>query len=120
MFTFGNLAMRKARASFACNFFGCAGFETIDNPGFETIEQGITAVREEKPEIVVICSSDEEYNENAIKIFNELKNDTIVVLAGFPKDLVEELKAAGMQHFIHVKSNLLETLEGIQKLLGVA
>jgi methylmalonyl-CoA mutase len=120
MFTFGNLTMRKARASFACNFFACAGFETIDNPGFETIEQGIAMAKEEKPDIVVICSSDEEYSENAIKIFNALKNECIVVLAGFPKDLVEEMKTAGMQQFIHMKSNLLETLEGIQKKLGVA
>ncbi|NOU45764.1 MAG: methylmalonyl-CoA mutase small subunit [Bacteroidales bacterium] len=120
MFTFGNLTMRKARASFACNFFACAGFETIDNPGFETIEQGIASAKEEKPDIVVICSSDEEYNENAVKIFNALKNDCIVVLAGFPKELVDTLKSAGMQHFIHTKSNLLETLEGIQKKLGVA
>jgi len=120
MLTFGNLAMRKARAAFATNFFACAGFETIDNLGFESIEQGIKAVKEEKPEIVVICSSDEEYNENAIKIFNALKDNCIVVLAGSPKELVVELKNAGMQYFISMKSNVLETLEGIQKILGIA
>ena len=63
MFTYGNLAMRKARANFASNFFACAGFQVVDNPGFKTLDEGIAAAREVKPEILVICSSDEEYGE---------------------------------------------------------
>ncbi len=58
MFTYGNLAMRKARANFASNFFACAGFQVVDNPGFKTLDEGIAAARNEKPEIVVICSSE--------------------------------------------------------------
>ena len=38
MFPMGNLAMRKARAQFACNFFACAGFEVKDNNGFKTVD----------------------------------------------------------------------------------
>jgi methylmalonyl-CoA mutase len=33
LLTYGNLTMRKARAGFATNFFGVAGYEIIDNPG---------------------------------------------------------------------------------------
>jgi methylmalonyl-CoA mutase len=120
MFTYGNLAMHKARANFACNFFACAGFETIDNPSFDSIEAGIAAAQTVKPEIVVICSSDEEYQDNAMAIYQALKDQCIVVLAGQPKDITEELKAAGMEHFIHVRSNVLETLTGFQKILGLA
>jgi methylmalonyl-CoA mutase len=119
MLTFGNLAMRKARANFACNFFACAGFTVTDNPGFEGIEEGIKAAKQSKPEIVVLCSSDEEYTGNALAAFEALKNDCIVVLAGFPAGLADELKAAGMEHFIHVKSNLLETLQLFQQQLGI-
>ena len=76
MFTYGNLAMRKARANFASNFFACAGIQVVDNPGFKTLDEGIAAAREVKPEILVICSSDEEYGEgNALKIYEELKNE---------------------------------------------
>ena len=39
MFPMGNLAMRKARAQFACNFFACAGFEVKDNNGFKTVDE---------------------------------------------------------------------------------
>jgi len=120
MFTYGNLAMRKARANFASNFFACAGFEVVDNPGFKTLEEGIAAAREIKPEIVVICSSDEEYGEgNALKVYEELKNDTIVVLAGNPEGTADILKEAGLEYFIHVKSNVLETLLSFQKRLGI-
>ncbi len=119
MFTFGNLAMRKARANFASNFFACAGFAIQDNAGFATIEEGIKAVKEEKPEIVVICSSDEEYEGNAQAIFEALHQEAVVVLAGQPVGLADTLRAAGMQHFIHVKSNVLETLRAFQQQLGM-
>ena len=120
MFTYGNLAMRKARANFASNFFACAGIQVVDNPGFKTLDEGIAAARNEKPEIVVICSSDEEYGEgNALKIYEELKNDTIVVLAGNPEGTADILKEAGLEYFIHVKSNVLETLQSFQKKLGI-
>ena len=120
MFTYGNLAMRKARANFASNFFACAGFEVVDNPGFKTLEEGIAAARQVKPEILVICSSDEEYGEgNALKIYEELKNETIVVLAGNPEGTADILKEAGLEYFIHVKSNVLDTLQSFQKRLGI-
>jgi methylmalonyl-CoA mutase len=119
MFTFGNVAMRKARATFASNFFACAGFEVVDNLGFKTIEAGIEAAQAQKPEIVVICSSDEEYAGNAAIIFEALKNEAVVALAGYPTELADELKASGMKHFIHVRSNLLETLQAFQQQLGI-
>lgn len=120
MFTYGNLAMLKARSNFASNFFACAGFEVVDNAGFKTLDAGIEAARQAKPEIIVICSSDEEYgNGNALRIFNELKNDAIIVLAGNPEGTADILKEAGMEYFIHVKSNVLETLQSFQKKLGI-
>ena len=112
--------MRKARANFASNFFACAGFQVVDNPGFKTLDEGIAAAREVKPEILVICSSDEEYGEgNALKIYEELKNETIVVLAGNPEGTADILKEAGLKYFIHVKSNVLDTLTEFQKQLGI-
>ena len=61
MFPMGNLAMRKARAQFACNFFACAGFEVKDNNGFKTVDEGVQACVDNKAAIVVLCSSDDEY-----------------------------------------------------------
>ena len=63
MLTIGNLAMRQARAQFSCNFLACAGYEVIDNLGFPTVEEGVEAAMKAGADIVVICSSDDEYAE---------------------------------------------------------
>lgn len=117
LFTYGNLAMRIARAGFASNFFGCAGYKIINNNGFQTIEAGVEAAKQSKAEIVVICSSDEEYGNIAPEIYNGLKDSAIVVVAGNPVDCMDKLTAAGLQHFIHVRTNLLESLSNFQKLI---
>ena len=119
LLTLGDMAMRRARAQFAENFFGCAGYEILDNPGFTSVEDGIAAAKKEKPEIVVLCSDDKTYEEVALTIFEKLKDETIVVLAGYPEPLVEKLKAEGMKHFIHVRSNVLKELEKFNEVLQV-
>jgi methylmalonyl-CoA mutase len=120
LFTFGNLAMRKARANFSTNFFGCAGFEVHDNLGFATVEEGIEAAEKAQADFVVICSGDEEYPQIVPAIVEKLKNKTTLVLAGYPKDNLETFKSLGLQHFIHVKSNILETLTQFQSLVKVS
>jgi len=82
MLTLGGLAMRRARAQFSCNFFAVAGFEVIDNIGFKTIDEGLKAALEAKSDIVVICSSDEDYQTLAPEAFEKLGNETISVVAG--------------------------------------
>lgn len=73
MLPIGNLAMRKARAQFACNFFACAGFEVRDNNGFKTAEEGVKEALDAKANIVVICSSDDEYATLARKYSKPLR-----------------------------------------------
>jgi methylmalonyl-CoA mutase len=118
LLTFGNLVSLKARAFFATNFFGCAGFKIQDNARFETIEAGIKAAIDSEAEIVVMCSSDEEYIETVPRIAKELKSKTILVLAGYPKEMIDTYKKEGIEHFIHLKSNLLEELQNFQKILS--
>jgi len=119
MLTYGNPAMRSARAQFAENFFGCAGFEIINNAGFESVEAGIDSAKKAKPDIVVICSSDAEYAGNVELIYEALKESIIVVLAGYPKELVDDLQSNGFENFIHVRVNALEELTRYQKLLNI-
>lgn len=119
MLTIGSLSMRLARAQFSGNFFACAGYQIIDNLGFKTPEEGVAAARKANADIIVICSSDDEYAELApatLKAIGDGKE--IFVVAGAPA-CMEELKAAGIQHFIHVRSNVLETLQGFNKMLNL-
>lgn len=118
MLTIGNLAMRKARAQFSCNFFACAGYNVVDNNGFDTIEAGIKTAQEQKAEIVVLCSSDDEYLTYAPETFKAINGKMVFVVAGKPA-CIDELKATGIQHFIHVQSNLLETLKDFNKELVI-
>ena len=122
LFNIGNLAMRKARAMFTTNFFGCAGYEILDNSGFDTIDEGVKAAKASKAEIVVICSSDDEYATMAAEIAKKLKSgnkELNLVIAGYPKEILDILKQAGVDEFIHVRSNLLQTLETFQEKLGI-
>ncbi len=118
MLTIGNLAMRQARAQFSCNFLACAGYKVIDNLGFKTVEEGVDAALEAKADIVVICSSDDEYAEYAVPAFQYLNGRAMFVVAGAPA-CMEDLKAAGIENFIHVKCNVLETLKEYNQKLGI-
>ena len=118
MLTIGNLAMRQARAQFSCNFLACAGYKVIDNLGFKTVEEGVDAALEAKADIVVICSSDDEYAEYAIPAFKYLDGRAMFVVAGAPA-CMEDLKAAGIENYIHVRCNVLETLKEYNQKLGI-
>ena len=110
MLTIGNLAMRLARAQFSSNFFGCAGYEIIDNIGFNTVEEGVKAAMDKGADIVVLCSSDDEYAAFAPEANTLIDGRAEFVVAGAPA-CMEELQTKGITNFIHVRSNVLETLQ---------
>ncbi len=118
MFTIGNVGMARARSQFACNFFACAGIDVVDNVMFASVEEGIKAVEAAKADIVVICSSDDEYATIAPEVYEAMKCKAIVVIAGEPA-CRPELEAKGINHFISVRSNVLTTLKEYQSELGI-
>lgn len=118
MLTFGNLAFCRARAQFSSNFFAVAGIRVIDNNRFATLQEGVSAAIEAKADIVVACSSDEEYAEAVPQIAELLGDKAILVVAGAPA-CQAELEAKGIKNFISVKSNILEILKDYQKQLRI-
>jgi methylmalonyl-CoA mutase len=103
----GDVKMRTARANFALNFFGCAGFEITEAEEYAGTEASL----------VVLCSSDPEYLPFAQEVCAAVQ--VPVVVAGNPKDQIEALKAAGVEGFIHIGSDAVETLTDWQNRLGV-
>jgi methylmalonyl-CoA mutase len=99
--------MKMARATFVLNFFGCGGFEIVESDELDAAA-----------DLVVLCSSDPEYLEIAKEVCPKTKAPVIV--AGNPKEQIEELKAAGVAGFVHVLSNAVETLTEWQNKLGMA
>ena len=67
------------------------------------------AAIEKGAEVVVLCSSDDEYAQYAPEAFKELNGRALFVVAGAPA-CMEDLKAQGIEEFIHVKVNVLDTL----------
>jgi methylmalonyl-CoA mutase len=121
--TFGNLAMRKARASFSSEFFGTAGFsimgEFFNADPVKAAEESAAS----EADIVVICSSDADYETGALPFVQAFKakgGDKLLVLAGYPEALVATLKEAGVDVFIHVKTNAIEVLTDFQNKLFTA
>lgn len=118
MLTIGDLKWRQARAQFSCNFLAPAGYEVKDNLGFPTVEEGVEAAVAAGADIVVLCSSDAEYADYGIPAFEALAGRAMFVIAGAP-ECADKLKEAGIEYFIHVRVNQLETLQLFNSKLGI-
>ncbi len=115
---YGNVVLSTARALFASNFFACAGYEIINCPIFKNVKEGIKEAIDNKADIIVVCSSDDEYITIVPEIFSGPGKKAIVVVAGNHEKL-GKLKDGGIEHFIHKKSNILEELKKYHRLLGI-
>ena len=122
LFTYGNLAMRKARATFATNFFGCAGYTIQEAPMVSSLQEGIAKALEAKADAIIFCSSDEEYAEMTVaaRAIKEKQPQVQIVVAGNPKEVMTELDEAGVQHYVHMRTNALETLQRFNDIFGIA
>lgn len=114
---FGNLAMRKARSTFAMDFFGTAGFVS-EEQFYNSVEEAIQGAIQSDADVIVMCSSDAEYQEHVAefaKAFkaSEAKNKKLI-LAGHPGDAEVAYTEAGVDGFIHVKTNAIQTLSQFQ------
>ena len=119
----GPLKEHKGRADFSRGFFGVGGFDVISPSGFKTPEEAVAAFVASKASIAVICSTDDNYPALVPPLvagIRGVKPDAIIVLAGFPKDQIEDHKRSGVNEFIHVRADVLEVLSKIQKQLGIA
>ena len=118
--TMGPLKQFKARADFSRAFFEVGGFEIIYPNGFNSTDDAVKAAIDSKAQAVVICSTDDTYLELVppiVKGIKEKSKDTVVILAGYPKDQIEEHKKSGVDDFIYlgadahqILGNLLERI----------
>jgi len=114
---YGNPGWMIARATFAGNFFACAGYKIVDHSPFKNVEEGIKFAKSKTFEIVVLCSSDDVYGDTAPAVQKALSGLSLVVIAGYPAGHIDELKKAGLEYFVHRNSNVLQTLTGFNNML---
>ncbi len=117
-----NPAMRAARAQFSGGFIGCGGFEIIDGGITSSNGEAIKKALDANAAITVICGADDDYPTLGVDFaqkFRQSKNDGVLILAGYPAEAIEALKAAGVDDFVHMRANLVETLGKLQKQLNI-
>ena len=115
----GNRKWRNARAAFAQNLFGCAGFK-IENPsGFEAIGEAIMETKSLNSDIYVLCSSDQEYGELVKPFCEAFISRGILILAGNPGKDEQKYRDLGIDEFIKKGMDLQEFLTGLQRKLGL-
>jgi len=82
-------------------------------------EEGVKAARAVGADLIVLCSSDDEYVEFAPATKAAIgEGKEILVVAGAPA-CTDDLKAQGITNFINVRSNVLQTLQDFNKQLGI-
>ena len=114
MLQFGDATMRNARAAFATDLLRVAGFNTE-----ETLlpEEGVLSLLGDRvPDVIVLCASDEDYNQQAVWLADQLRQGFggVLLVAGNPDLLAADVKNAALDGFIHLKSNAVQVLTEIQ------
>ena len=115
--SFGDLNMRKARAAFAYDFMGVSGFKILSEKSHCCAETAAKSSAKSESDVVVICSSDKDYKESAldfVKTFRVINKDKVLILAGNPIELADELTEAGLDSFIHVRSDIISIISSVQ------
>jgi methylmalonyl-CoA mutase len=109
---FGSIAEQIARKTFANSFFQAGGFEVLACEGHFTIDAAAAEFATSGAQIAVICSTDKLYATGVADLVPRLRaaGARTVVLAGNPGAEEAAYRAAGVDRFIFVRSNVLVTL----------
>ncbi len=120
---FGPPKQHKARADFASGLLAAGGFAIHQGRGASSPEEAAKAASKSGADIVVICSTDETYPAlvpSFVSLLRALKPKITILLAGYPTDHLTEFRSAGVDDFLHVRSDSLDLLGQLQKSLGLS
>ena len=117
----GSAAEFTARATYAGSFFETGGFGVVvrDLPDDADDLSGLVA--DSGARLACVCSSDAVYAERGAAVLGLLKNADLDCrfVAGRPKGLDDDLRAAGADQFIYVGCNVLDVLRDALSVAGV-
>jgi methylmalonyl-CoA mutase len=111
----GDVARRKARAGFCSGLFGTAGYKIVEGAS-------VGDAQEAQADVVVLCSSDEEYPDLVGPVrqqMNELAVGSKLIVAGYPEASIDALKSAGVDDFVHLKTDAVKFLSELHEALGI-
>jgi methylmalonyl-CoA mutase len=114
----GTVAEYKARADFASGYLQIGGFAVDAQQSFVSAEQAIAAAQSSDADAFCLCSTDARYEQLVEPLCNALK-PALMILAGYPQDMVERYRKQGIDIFIHLRSNAYDTLKALSEKLEV-
>jgi methylmalonyl-CoA mutase len=119
----GPVSQHKARADFITGFMEVGGFEILKNDGYETTDECADAAAKSGADIAVVCSTDATYPEIVPPLTRAIKAKKPamkVYVAGSPaEEFKQSYLDAGVDAFVHIRSNCLAVLDEIQKIKGM-
>ncbi|MEO1039388.1 MAG: methylmalonyl-CoA mutase family protein [Pseudomonadota bacterium] len=118
--TIGPVAAFNARAGFASNRLAVAGIRALPAEAHDDAQACAAAFSESGARFVILCGSDDAYHEHASAYAAALKQAgaALIWLAGRPGDHETVWRAAGIDHFIHTRSDALNELDAALTALG--
>jgi len=123
LFNIGPVKQYKARADFSRGFFEAGGCEVINGRAVDNINDGIAAAKESGAKVFVLCSTDDTYPQLVPEFTTGIRSvlpGSLCILAGYPKDQVDDHKRSGIDDFIFLGADVVQIISSIFEKTGVA
>jgi methylmalonyl-CoA mutase len=111
------------RLDFTRSFFHIGGFSVESEAHFDTVDDAAKTAGDLASPVVVITGTDETYEQtvpNLAKALKTLPEPPYVIVAGKPEpEVMDRYLAAGVDEFIHARSNVYMVLLQLSQTIGV-
>ncbi len=119
---FGKISDFKPRLDFSNDFFQTGGFDIFDLNPMEKPEEILSIVLEKNPQVVVLCSTNELYQNSVPQVaslIKKVKPLITIVLAGLPEkpEDLQIFQNSGVDLFIYTNCDFIKTMNKIYDLL---
>jgi methylmalonyl-CoA mutase len=120
--TMGPLSQHKVRADFSADFIAAAGCIARTGTGYATVEEAVDAALASGARAVVLCSPDETYPalvQPFCALMKQRMPDAAIILAGYPQEHIDAFRSAGVHEFLHIRADVVATMQRIMVRMGV-
>lgn len=117
----GTAAKLTPRINFTSGFFGAGGFEVHEPKPAGDVAEALERFRESGAGVAIICAIDPDYPELVPELTPLLRGSGArhVLLAGRPGDQEQAYRAAGVDRFVSMGCDVVETLSALMREEGV-
>lgn len=120
--SYGTVKQYKPRMDFVTEFLACGGISVNFVQAYASVSDMANDFLASGKQACVVCSSDDLYTEIIPEFANAVKKaspDKIIILAGYPADMIESYTNSGVDLFIHINADIVDVLNGIYTKLGI-